>query len=101
MKIVDNLYLAKAYRNYRLKKGTPDIIRTMYVERKGNFQDLLNKYGQDIVEQKLYLGQIAEKNDGNWDLTRNGKEEISIFHIRQTPFQCVKSILFVSLAKLF
>ena len=29
------------------------------------------------------------------------KEEISIFHIRQTPFQCVKSILFGSLAKLF
>ncbi len=101
MKIIDKSCLVKTYRNYRLKKGTPDIIRTMFVERKGDFLDLSNKYGKDKVEAQLYLGHIVKKYDENWELTRNGKEDISIFYTRQTPFQCVKSILFGSLAKLF
>jgi len=101
MKVTDKSYLIKTYRNYRLKKETPNIIRTMFVERKGNFLDLLNKHGKDNVEAQLYLGHIVRKFDGNWELTEAGKEDISVFHTRQTPFQYIKSIIFGSLAKLF
>ena len=75
MKVTDKSYLIKTYRNYRLKKETPNIIRTMFVERKGNFLDLLNKHGKDNVEAQLYLGHIVRKFDGNWELTEAGKED--------------------------
>ena len=101
MKIIDTSYLVKTYRSYKLREGTPDFLRTMFVERKGNFFDLSNKYGKDNVEAKLYLGHIVKKYDGTWEITRDGKDDIDIFHTRPTPFQCLKSILFGYLAKLF
>ena len=101
MKVCDKHYFIKTYRNYRLRTNTPEIIRTLFVERSGNISDLSNKFSRKKVEEQIYLGRIVQKTNENWELTKDGKEDINVLYAKQTPFQILKSILFGSLSKLF
>lgn len=99
MKVMNKQYCVQRYRNYRLRKDTPEILRTLYVERQGNINDLTGRYGGEKVEEQFYLGHISKKTDGRWKLTKDGKEDIDVFHTKQTPLGVLKSILFGFLAK--
>ena len=91
----------KICRQYSLRKDTPQILKTLYIDRKGSLSGLKQKFGEDEVQKNIYLGNIKELCNDLYQTTQNGIETIKTFYAKQTPFQMLKSILFGVLSKPF
>ena len=93
----------KIYRQYSLRKDTPQILKTLYIERRGSLPDLEQRFGKDEIQKHMYLGNIKELFDDKdtYRTTNEGIESIKTFYARQTPFQLFKSVIFGILSRLF
>ncbi len=93
----------KIYRRCSLRKDTPQILKTLYTDRRGSLSGLREKYGEDEVQKHFYLGNIKKllNDKDTYRTTNEGIESIKTFYARQTPFQLFKSVIFGVLSRLF
>ena len=101
MKILDKTTLIRTYRNYSLRETTPDLLRTMYVARKGNMKRLEQKYGKEIVDAQIYTNHIKEQNGDTWEVTEDGLDMIETFYKKQNQCKTLKKTIFDVLTKPF
>ena len=93
--------LIKTYRNNKLYKDTPQILRDIYINRQGSVSELKNKYGKENVENRFVCGYISSKSGNNWKITNTGKKDIEIFYSKPSLWESLVSIQFALLAKIF
>lgn len=82
-----------------MRKNTPPVLRTIYVERKGNLSELTSQYGKESVNKQRYLSHIKDNGNDTWEITRDGKEDIKAFHKKQSPLEVLSSVIFGLIAK--
>ena len=101
MNILNKNQIVKTYRNFCLRKNTPPVLRTIYVDKKGNLSELVNMHGQENVDKQRYLSRIRNNGNDTWEITRDGKDDIKDFYKKQSPFKVLSSVIFGLMSKFY